>query len=83
MPTFIPPTSADRARDQRVAGAVRRWPPHDRGHNVFKLTDGSYTEVQPSDMTTVDIEYLGAHIHTVTDAEAAALTAAGYSANIT
>lgn len=83
MPTFVPPTVADRGRDQRAIGVVKYWPPYDRGKNVYKLNDGTYTETQPSDMTTVAIEYLGAHVHTVTVAEAAALTAAGYGANIT
>lgn len=83
MPTFTPPTVQDVARDQRARGVVRFWPAHYRGVNVFKLTDGTYTESQPADSTTVAVTYHGAHSHTVTAAEATLLTAAGYGANIT
>jgi hypothetical protein len=50
---------------------------------VYKLTDLSFTENQPGDMTTVAITYHGGHVHTISAAEAADLTAAGYGANIT
>jgi hypothetical protein len=78
MPTFVTPTVADRARDQRVLGVVRFWPPHDRGKNVWKKTDGAYTETQPAS-ADIDTVYLGAHTYTVTTAEGNALTAAGYT----
>ena len=50
---------------------------------MYKLTDLSFTENQPGDMTTVAFTYHGGHVHTITAAEASALTAAGYGANIT
>jgi hypothetical protein len=50
-----------------------------RGVNVHKLLDGTYTENQPADVTTVSIWYLGGHSYTVDSTEAAALTAAGYT----
>ena len=78
MPVFTPPTVADVARNPRVVGVVRYWPPHDRGVNVWKKTDGTYTESQPVP-ADIDIEYLGGHVHTVTTAEGDALTAAGYT----
>lgn len=78
---FTPPVSADRARNQRVLGVVRYWPPHDRGRNVWKKVDGTYTESQPA-RADIAIEYLGGHIHPITAAEDGNLTAAGYSANI-
>ena len=82
MPTFIPPVVADRARNQKVAGVVRRWPAHDRGKNVWKKTDGTYTEVQPAS-ADISITYHGGHVHDITSAESTLLTAAGYGANIT
>jgi hypothetical protein len=50
---------------------------------VFKLTNNSFTENQPGDMTTVSVTYHGGHSHTVSAAEAALLTAAGYGSNLT
>jgi len=47
------------------------------------LKDSTYTENDPADFDTIQISYLGGHIYTVSDAEAASLTAAGYSAYIT
>lgn len=50
--------------------------------NVFKLLDGTYTEQQPTSWDQVAICYYGGHSYTVSAAEAAALTAAGYGANL-
>jgi len=50
---------------------------------VFKLTNDSYTESQPGDMSTVAITYHGGHEHPVSVDEAASLTAAGYGSNLT
>lgn len=88
MPTFIPPTDElvrwadpyDFSIEHRL---FRYLHPGDRGRNVYKLTDNSFTENQPGDMSTVAITYHGGHEHTITAAEASALTAAGYGANIT
>ena len=82
MPTFTPPVVQDRARDPKAVGVVKYWPAHYRGKNVWKKTDGTYTENQPAS-ADIDIEYLGGHIHIVTSAEGDALTAAGYGANVT
>ena len=78
MPTFVPPEVQDRGRRQDVMGVVRRWPAHYRGKNVWKKTDGTYTESQPA-TADIDIVYQGGHTHTVTTAEGDALTAAGYT----
>lgn len=73
----------------------RHYPQRTAGVNIYKLVDGSYTTTQPYPYidasvqpgqpgdTTVLITYLGGHSYEVSDAEAAALTAAGYGANIT
>ena len=62
---------------------ARHYVSHPRGRNVFLLNDGTITENEPGDPTTVSRVYHGAHRNIVTDAEAAALTAAGYGAYIT
>ena len=88
MATFTPPTDelvvwAD-PFDTTVAHRLFRYlHPGERGRNVFKLTNNSYTENQPGDMTTVSVTYYGGHSHPVSAAEAALLTAAGYGSNLT
>jgi hypothetical protein len=49
-----------------------------RGRNVFKLTDGSFTEFQPANYEDIAITYHGGHIHEITAQEQADLEAAGY-----
>lgn len=56
-----------------------------RHANVFKMNDGTYTE-NPSGndfWSSVAICYYGGHSYTVSAAEAAALTAAGYGSSLT
>lgn len=53
-----------------------------RGRNLFLLTNGTYTERQPSDYSLVAKVYYGGHNNEVTAAEVASLTAAGYGAYI-
>ena len=53
--------------------------------NVFKKTDGTYTTTQPwEDVpgSVIAFVYYGSHTYDVTDAEAAALAAAGFGAGI-
>lgn len=57
----------------------RHYGSRTKGRNVWKLTNGTYTEVQPLDPDTVAVIYHGGHIYVVSDAEATALTAAGYT----
>lgn len=69
--------------EQRLANRLAyHRPPTPRGRNVYLLTNGTFTENQPSDMATVSKTYHGGHDNVVTDAEAAALTSAGYGAYI-
>jgi hypothetical protein len=71
------------SQEQRLANALfGHFANGDRGRNVYKLNDGTYTEDQPGDMTTVAITYYGGHDIQITDDEAASLTAAGYGAYI-
>ena len=94
MATFTPPTDnlynlSDFDVDQpftaerRLAYSfLRHYAALPRGRNVFKLSDGTYVENEPADMSTVVITYYGGHDHVLTDAEQASLTAAGYGAYI-
>lgn len=97
MPIFRPPTDnfvrqtlqEDIRRgfilsdEQRLGNRLAAFrPPARRGRNVYLLNSGVFTERQPSDMTTVSKIYHGGHDNEVTDAEATALTAAGYGAYI-
>ena len=88
MPTFTPPTDelvrwADPFETSVEHRLFRYLHPGERGRNVYKLTNNSYTEDQPGDSTTIAVTYHGGHVHTVSSAEAASLTAAGYGGYIT
>ncbi len=88
MPTFIPPTDdfvhyGDMSRGGLQRRLWRFFKPEARGRNVYRLTDGTYTEVDQRDVGQVDRIYLGGHVHEVTAEEVADLTAAGYGAYIT
>lgn len=81
IPTFTPPTI-----DEGPAGGGPLFGRYKiaRGITVLK-TAGVYTQVRyPSlpQLAAADIVYLGGHAHPVDSTEAAALTAAGYGANI-
>lgn len=79
MATFFPPT------DNYVnwalpgeRGILAVLKPGLRGRNVFKLTDGSFTEFQPADYEDIAYTYHGGHIHQINAQEEADLRAAGY-----
>lgn len=80
MATFTPPTVEDVPMvfpwDWKNRSPWRHFAAGKRGINVWKLADGTYTEDEPDEFVLV---YLGAHTYTVDSAEAAALTAAGYT----
>jgi len=72
------------SKENRVANTLgSHIPGSPRGRNVYLLTDLSYVERQPSDMTTVTKVYYGGHANEVTASEVASLTAAGYGSYIT
>lgn len=57
----------------------KHYRPWDAGINVF-VVGGVVTTVEPAyEFVTPEKVYLGGHIYEVTDAEAAVLTAAGYT----
>ena len=52
--------------------------PGARARNIYKLTDGTFTTVDPRNDNLVVKIYLGAHANIVTADEKADLVAAGY-----
>lgn len=97
MATFTPPTdnfvvpivvgdvsnNVFLSKEEKIANHLgAHIHPSGRGRNVFLLTSGTYTERQPSDYSTISKVYYGGHANDITDAEATALTAAGYGAYI-
>lgn len=83
MATFQPPTDKFVVWTYRYdAGILSYLQPGDRGRNVYKLTDGTYTENHPSSETLISKTYHGGHMHDLTAQEEADLTAAGYGAYI-
>jgi hypothetical protein len=86
MPTFTPPTRPGDARttpemnlSERLFWSHFRPPPV--GITVYKLHDGSYTEMRPPE-DTVAITYVGGHIYPISANEAESLRAAGYGAYV-
>jgi hypothetical protein len=83
---FVRPTLAENftkgsvlSQEQRLANRLAsHYVPGARGRNVFLLTNGTFTENEPSDMDTVAKVYYGGHDIEVDAAEVASLTAAGY-----
>lgn len=88
MPTFTPPTVDDLpALLPTTRGPARdlwKWHGgHARGRTVLK-EGGAYSTVDAfaetqARLTAADFVYLGGHVYEVSAAEAAALTAAGYT----
>jgi hypothetical protein len=71
------------SKDQRLANRLGgRIEASARGRNIFLLTNGTYTDDQPSSLSMVSKVYYGGHDNEVDAAEVAALTAAGYGAYI-
>ena len=81
--TFIPPADLYVSFDDGSEGIFKYLRNFPRGRNVYKLTDGSFTETQPGNMDLVAKIYHGGHIHEVTAEEEADLIAAGYEDYIT
>ena len=83
MAKFIPPTdNLVYWSEPEETGIFAYLRPGRRGRNVFKMTDGSFQETEPSDHTLISHTYHGGHVHPLTAAEEADLRAAGYGAFI-
>lgn len=80
---FIPPTVPVRPAAIHPSHPgfplFRHYRPWDAGTNVF-IVDGVVTTDEPDyEQVTPDVVFLGGHISEVTDAQAALLTAAGFT----
>ena len=79
MATFRPPTDdVVYWAESYESGIMSYLKPGRRGRNVFKMTDGSFTESQPFDDSLVAHTYHGGHIHPLTAQEETDLRTAGY-----
>ena len=80
---FRPPAEADYPMssyyDQTPAGRLFSFmEPGKRRLNLYKLTDGTFTSVDPRDDSRVSKIYFGGHNNFVTEEEKTDLVAAGY-----
>lgn len=83
VPLALPPKPED-SQEARVAfNLFSHYANDPRGRNVFKLTNGTFTENEPNDNTLIAKVYFGGSDNVVTPQEVAELTAAGYGAYIT
>jgi hypothetical protein len=85
---FRPPTAFDGPTTlvggDRVANRLARfYRPRERGINVYKLVDSTFTQVDQSDYTNISKVYHGGHIHQLTEEEYADLLGAGYGEYLT
>jgi hypothetical protein len=78
----IPPKEIDSKEARMAYNLLRHFGSEPRGRNVFLLTNGTYTENEPNDITTIQKVYWGGSENQVTADEVASLTAAGYGAYI-
>jgi len=78
----IPPKEFDSQEARLAYSLFKHFDAEPRGRNVFLLTNGTYTENEPNDITTISKVYWGGTDNDVTADEVASLTAAGYGAYI-
>ena len=78
----IPPKEFDSQEVRTAYNLFRHFDAEPRGRNVFLLTNGTYTQNEPNDITTIRKVYWGGSDNEVTADEVASLTAAGYGAYI-
>lgn len=93
MPFFEPPVAYDlpgvwpgvdprRPVTPLARRLFRHFGGNPRGRSVLKAHDGTYTTVDTPSQDQIDasaVAYIGGHRYEVTEAEAAALTAAGFT----
>jgi hypothetical protein len=78
----IPPKEFDSKEVRLAYRLFKHFDNEPRGRNVFLLVNGTYTENEPNDITTIRKVYWGGTDNEVTADEVASLTAAGYGAYI-
>jgi hypothetical protein len=85
---FRPPTAFDGPTtlvggDRMANRLARFYRPRERGINVYKLVDSTFTQVDQSDYTNFTKIYHGGHVHQLTEEEYADLLGAGYGEYMT
>jgi len=83
VPLALPPKPEDSQEARLAFNLFRHYANDPRGRNVFKLTNGTFTENEPNDNTLIAKVYFGGSDNVVTPQEVSELTAAGYGAYIT
>jgi hypothetical protein len=85
MPFFTPPTNDEvfYFGDDIGDNLFSQLPATARGVNVYRLTNGEYTENQPSNSEDISKVFYGGHTTEITTTEQAELIAAGYEDFIT
>jgi hypothetical protein len=78
----VPPQEFDSQEVRLAYNLFKHYDAEPRGRNVFLLTNGTYTENEPNDITTIAKVYWGGSENEVSADEVASLTAAGYGAYI-
>ena len=78
VPLALPPKPESSEEERFAYGLFKHYANDARGRNVFLLTDGTYTENEPNDITTIRKVYWGGTNNEVSADEVASLTAAGY-----
>jgi hypothetical protein len=74
----LPPKDFDSQEARLAYSLFRHFDAEPRGRNVFLLTNGTFTENEPNDNTTITRVYFGGSDNEVSASEVASLTAAGY-----
>ena len=74
----VPPKEFDSQEARLAYSLFRHFDAEPRGRNVFLLTNGTFTENEPNDNTTITRVYFGGSNNEVSASEVASLTAAGY-----
>ena len=90
MAVFRPPTDdlhyfSDFSNDtpwneeKRLAfNFLRHYSGNPKGRNVYKLSDGTYVESKPANISMIVRTYQGGHDHEIDAEEVTSLTGAGY-----
>ena len=74
----VPPKEFDSQEARLAYGLFRHFDAEPRGRNVFLLTNDTFTENEPNDISTIKKVYWGGSENEVSASEVASLTAAGY-----
>lgn len=69
----------DKTPEHQLFGYVRQG---GRARNIYYLTNGTFTDMDPLDSSLIRKTYLGGHVYEIDEIEVAVLTAAGFGSSI-